>query len=141
MVPPLEVKSNIKISPRIPPIQSKWFLLRVHNRKLRLEFEGAIYYVTCRMLGDARNKLFIDAADRMRFLDSLEERLLYLQHYMWSSYAGYIDKSKRLAESLRNHLIPLRSNHAWSDTLFVRNSATMQSAAIVLQLLSVVSLS
>ena len=160
-------------------------------RKLRLEFEGAIYHVTCRMLGNAKSKLFLDVADRMRFLDSLaervkqynirlymyvlmnnhihlvfetpdgncskfmhslstsytvyynlrhnrhghlfdgrfksklvdrneyllalsryvhlnpvkvmsmkrktlEERLLYLKHYMWSSYAGYIDKSKKL---------------------------------------------
>ena len=159
-------------------------------RKLRIEYEGAIYHVTCRMLGDARSKLFIDPSDRARFLDSLaervkqhnirlymyvlmnnhfhlvfetpegncskfmhalstsytvyynlrhnrhghlfdgryksklvdgdeyllalsryvhlnpvkvkkmrnkplEERLSYLQHYMWSSYAGYIDKSKQ----------------------------------------------
>ena len=102
------------------------------------------------MLGNARSKLFIDAADKMRFRDSLakrikqynirhnrhghlfdgrlksklvdgdeyllalsryvhlnpvkvmkmrnkplEEKLLYLQHYMWSSYAGYIDKNKQ----------------------------------------------
>ena len=44
-------------------------------RKLRVEYKGAIYHVTCRMLGNARSKLFIDAADRMRFLDSLAERV------------------------------------------------------------------
>ena len=160
-------------------------------RKLRIEYEGAIYHVTCRMLGNARSELFIDAADRMRFIESLserveqynirlymyvlmknhfhlvfetpegncskfmhalstsytvyynlrhnrhghlfdgrfksklvdgdeyllslsryvhlnpvkirsmrnkplDERLGYLQHYMWSSYAGYIDKNKQL---------------------------------------------
>ena len=44
-------------------------------RKLRIEYEGAIYHVTCRMLGNARSELFIDAADRLRFLDSLAERV------------------------------------------------------------------
>ena len=47
----------------------------VMARKLRLEYEGAICHVTCRMLGNARSKLFLDVADRMRFLDSLAERI------------------------------------------------------------------
>jgi putative transposase len=44
-------------------------------RKLRIEFPGAIYHVTCRMLGDERSRLFVDDADRERFLDRLSERV------------------------------------------------------------------
>jgi REP element-mobilizing transposase RayT len=44
-------------------------------RKLRVEYKGAIYHVTCRMLGDAKSKLFVSPSDRERFLDSLSERV------------------------------------------------------------------
>ena len=44
-------------------------------RKLRVEYKGAIYHVTCRMLGDAHSELFVDPSDRERFLDSLAERV------------------------------------------------------------------
>ena len=47
-------------------------------RKLRVEFEGAIYHVTCRLVGawrDGDRELFRDDHDRWRFLDSLEKRV------------------------------------------------------------------
>ena len=47
-------------------------------RHLRVEFPGAIYHVTCRMLGDARTErslLFRDHADRERFMERLSERV------------------------------------------------------------------
>jgi len=44
-------------------------------RKLRIEYDGAIYHVTCRMLGNTYSKLFIDDADRHRFVKSLAERV------------------------------------------------------------------
>ena len=44
-------------------------------RQLRVEYSGAIYHVTCRMLGDARSRLFLDDADRARFLERLGERV------------------------------------------------------------------
>jgi REP element-mobilizing transposase RayT len=47
-------------------------------RHLRLEVPGAIYHVTCRMLGDdqaAQSRLFRDVKDRERFLDRLAERV------------------------------------------------------------------
>ncbi|OVE75990.1 hypothetical protein BVX97_02615 [bacterium E08(2017)] len=44
-------------------------------RQLRVEYSGAIYHVTCRMLGDAKSRLFIDDADRQRFLESLSDRV------------------------------------------------------------------
>ena len=40
-------------------------------RKLRLEYEGAIYHVMSR--GDRREPIFQDAADRVRFLETLGE--------------------------------------------------------------------
>ena len=46
-------------------------------RHLRVEYPGAIYHVTCRMVGDWRTGetlLFRDDADRERFLDQLAER-------------------------------------------------------------------
>lgn len=54
-------------------------------RKLRVEYKGAIYHVTCRMLGDRRSELFVDSSDRERFLDSLAERVkLYnIRLYMY----------------------------------------------------------
>ena len=45
-------------------------------RRLRLEYPGAIYHVTVRMLGDGRleeSRLFRDDQDRQRLLDRLEE--------------------------------------------------------------------
>lgn len=44
-------------------------------RPLRVEYSGAIYHVTCRMLGDVRSRLFLDDADRKRFLERLRERV------------------------------------------------------------------
>ena len=47
-------------------------------RHLRVEFPGAIYHVTCRMVGDWRTEktlLFKDDADHERFLDRLSERV------------------------------------------------------------------
>ena len=47
-------------------------------RQLRVEFSGAIYHVTCRMVGDwesEKNRLFKDDADRERFLERLGERV------------------------------------------------------------------
>ncbi len=47
-------------------------------RHLRVEYPGAIYHVTCRMVGDWRTEktyLFKDDADRYRFLDRMAERV------------------------------------------------------------------
>ena len=56
-------------------------------RQLRVEYPGAIYHVTCRMLGDTPSPgyggtgwcpercLFRDDADRVRFLDRLADRI------------------------------------------------------------------
>ena len=53
-------------------------------RHLRVEYPGAIYHVTCRMVGDAavggtgwtpEKSLFRDDADRERFLERLAERV------------------------------------------------------------------
>jgi len=47
-------------------------------RHLRVQFPGAIYHVTCRMIGDGRlehSRLFVDDEDRKRFLDQLAERV------------------------------------------------------------------
>lgn len=47
-------------------------------RHLRVEYPGAIYHVTCRMIGDQRlehSRLFVDDGDRERFLERLAERV------------------------------------------------------------------
>ena len=48
-------------------------------RHLRVEFPGAIYHVSCRMIGDGRHlkesRLFVDDKDRARFVDCLSERV------------------------------------------------------------------
>jgi len=47
-------------------------------RKLRIEYPGAIYHITCRLVGswqDGDRELFRDDHDRWRFLDSVEERV------------------------------------------------------------------
>ncbi len=47
-------------------------------RHLRVEFPGAIYHVTCRMIGEGRlerSRLFTDDQDRERFVDRLAERV------------------------------------------------------------------
>ena len=47
-------------------------------RHLRCEFPGAIYHVSCRMIGDGqldRSRLFKDNADRERFVERLGERV------------------------------------------------------------------
>jgi REP element-mobilizing transposase RayT len=53
--------------------QSVWFILRM-ARRLRLEYEGAIYYVTAR--GNARQKIVHDDDDRQRLLDDLERTVV-----------------------------------------------------------------
>ena len=62
-------------------------------RALRVQFPGAMYHVTSRMVGHWRqehNRLFEDAADYQRFLDRLAERVkqfqirLYLYRLMGS---------------------------------------------------------
>jgi N12 class adenine-specific DNA methylase len=40
-------------------------------RKLRVEFEGAVYHVMNR--GDQRERIFVDAEDRRVFLETLGE--------------------------------------------------------------------
>ena len=47
-------------------------------RNLRVEDPGAIYHVTCRMIGDRRldqSRLFVDNKDRERFIDCLSDRV------------------------------------------------------------------
>jgi len=47
-------------------------------RKLRIEYPGAVYHITCRLVGswqEGDRELFRDDHDRWRFLDSLEERV------------------------------------------------------------------
>lgn len=47
-------------------------------RNLRVEYPGAIYHVACRMIGDGRleqSRLFMDDADRKRFVERLAERV------------------------------------------------------------------
>jgi len=47
-------------------------------RMLRIQFEGAVYHVSCRMLGswrEERSRLFMDDADRERFMERLAERV------------------------------------------------------------------
>ncbi len=47
-------------------------------RQLRVEYPGAIYHVTCRMIGDGRedrSRLFVDDRDRERFVDRLGDRV------------------------------------------------------------------
>lgn len=47
-------------------------------RLLRVEYPGAIYHVTCRMIGDRRfdrSRLFVDDNDRERLLDRLVDRV------------------------------------------------------------------
>src|SRR5450432_1203821 len=61
-------------------------------RKVRVEFESAIYHVTCR--GDRRENIFEDDADRARFLETLAQAcqrtgwkihayVLMSNHYHW----------------------------------------------------------
>jgi len=63
-------------------------------RHLRVEFPGAIYHVTCRMIGDRwldQSRLFVDDKDRERFVDCLADRVeqynirLYLFVCIYSS--------------------------------------------------------
>lgn len=47
-------------------------------RHLRVEYPGAIYHVTCRMIGDGKlelSRLFRDDADRKRFVERLAKRV------------------------------------------------------------------
>jgi putative transposase len=48
------------------------------SRHLRVEYPGAIYHVTCRMVGNWQTDktfLFKDGADHERFVDRLGERV------------------------------------------------------------------
>ena len=60
---------------------------------LRIEFSGAIYHVTCRMIGDwhtNRARLFKDDTDYWRFLDSLGERVetFHVRLYLFTCMIG-----------------------------------------------------
>jgi REP element-mobilizing transposase RayT len=47
-------------------------------RQLRVKYEGAIYHITCRMIGDGwleSSRLFVDDKDRERFLENLSDRV------------------------------------------------------------------
>ena len=47
-------------------------------RNIRVEYPGAIYHVTCRMIGDSRldqSRLFVDDPDRKHFIDCLADRV------------------------------------------------------------------
>jgi hypothetical protein len=47
-------------------------------RPIRLEYPGAIYHVSSRMIGnwpDGRERLFVDRRDYLRILERLEERV------------------------------------------------------------------
>ncbi|MEJ5211239.1 MAG: transposase [Burkholderiales bacterium] len=52
------------------------------TRPLRLEFPGAVYHITAR--GDGREEIFLDDADRQRFLDLLAREV---QQQRWRLYA------------------------------------------------------
>ena len=63
-------------------------------RQLRIEFPGAIYHVTSRMIGDWRTektRLFRDDADRERFLGGLSERVeqYNLRLYLFACMANH----------------------------------------------------
>lgn len=51
-------------------------------RPLRIEFEGAIYHITCR--GNARNDVFLNARDRTMFLGFLDKTI---ERYNWLCHA------------------------------------------------------
>ncbi len=64
-------------------------------RHLRIEFPGAIYHVTVRMLGSwkqERNQLFEDDADRERFLARLAERVeqFEIRLYLFVCMANHV---------------------------------------------------
>lgn len=64
-------------------------------RLLRIEFPGAIYHVTLRMLGDWKketNQLFEDDRDRLRFLDRLGERVEHyeIRLYLFTLMANHV---------------------------------------------------
>lgn len=74
-------------------------------RQLRVEFKGAIYHATARMLGDApapgsfggtswplQNRLFRDDADRERFLECLAERVeqFNIRLYVFALMANHL---------------------------------------------------
>lgn len=44
-------------------------------RPLRIEYPGAIYHITCRMLGNAQSRLFVDQRDADRFIERLKDRV------------------------------------------------------------------
>lgn len=53
------------------------------TRQLRIEFPGALYHIYTR--GNAKNKIFIDDSDRIRFLRNLKETLDQF-HYLCHGY-------------------------------------------------------
>lgn len=63
-------------------------------RHLRVEFPGAIYHVTCRMIGDRRldqSRLFVDDKDRERFIDRLADRVeqYHIRLYLFVCMANH----------------------------------------------------
>ncbi|MCK5862371.1 MAG: transposase, partial [Candidatus Hydrogenedentes bacterium] len=64
-------------------------------RKLRVEYPGAIYHITCRLVGswqEGDRELFRDDRDRWRFLDALEKRVgMYGVHvYQYALMANHL---------------------------------------------------
>jgi putative transposase len=67
-------------------------------RRLRIEFEGAIYHVMAR--GNARQKIVRDDADRQRLIDALEQAVI---RYGWElpSYVVMGNHLHLLVKTLR----------------------------------------
>ena len=70
-------------------------------RPLRVQFPGAMYHVTSRMVGSwrqERNRLFADAADYQRFLARLAERVQQFQIRLYF-YCLYCLKGSKSGQS------------------------------------------
>jgi len=64
-------------------------------RLLRIEFPGAIYHVTARMLGNWKkeaDRLFEDDRDRLRFLERLGQRVEQydIRHFLFTLMANHV---------------------------------------------------
>jgi hypothetical protein len=62
-------------------------------RRLRVQYPGAIYHVSCRMIGGRRlagSRLFIDDKDRERLVERLGERVeqYHIRLYQFAGYRG-----------------------------------------------------
>ena len=76
-------------------------------RSLRVQFPGAIYHVTCR--GNGRRRIFVDADDRLRFLELLKtsgetyQVVLYAYILMTNHFHVLVQTSKaNLSEFMRH---------------------------------------